>query len=386
MRILHTADWHIGRTLRGRSRAEEHVEALDEIARIAGERDVDLVLVAGDVFDGSAPTAEAEEIAYRGLLSLAQSAHVVVIAGNHDHPRRLDAVRPLLDLGRVRVLAQVAAAGEGGVVDVEVGGGTARIALLPFLSQRGIVRADALMGEDAGEHVQRYADRYRRIVEALTADFAEDTVNLVVGHATVVGAKMGGGEREAHTIFEYAVPSQVFPATTHYVALGHIHRAQQIAAGCPVWYSGSPLQLDFGEAGNEGGVLVIDAEPGVPVTVERVPVTAGRRLRTMRGTLAALLAREDGSEDEFLRIVVEEAPRSGLADAVRERFPNAVEVIIAHDAMEDERETWSLESMRSSPADLFAEYLAGRKVEDPALTALFRELLEEVVAPDASGA
>jgi exonuclease SbcD len=242
------------------------------------------------------------------------------------------------------------------VLDIAVPGGTARLALLPFLSQRGIVRADALMRKDAADHVQSYADRYRTIVGALTAGFGEDTVNLVVAHATVLGATVGGGEREAHTIFDYAVPSQVFPATTHYVALGHIHRAQKIAAGCPVWYSGSPLQLDFGETGNEGSVLIVDADAGTPAQVERVPIAAGRPLRTLRGTLAELSKQPTEANDAYLRVMVDEPARTGLADEVRELFPNAVEVSITAVAPDDEEtERWSIGAssvspkMRSSP-------------------------------------
>lgn len=387
MRILHTADWHIGRTLRGRSRAAEHESVLAELARIAAEREVDLVIVAGDVFDAAAPTAESEEIAYRGLLALAQTgARVVAIGGNHDHPRRLAAVRPLLHLGDVTVLAMPARPDEGGVLDVRTRSGeVARLALLPFLSQRSIIRADELMAGDAASHEQTYAERYRRIVEALTAGFGDDAVNIVVGHGTVVGARMGGGEREAHTIFDYAVPSQVFPATAHYVALGHIHRAQQLPGGCPIWYCGAPFQLDFGEAGNEGRVLVVEARPDVPARVEEVPLSSGRPLRTLRGTLAELARRDGDTGAAFLRVIVEEPARAGLADEVRALFENAVDITIApREAQAVADEAISLESMRGAPVDLFAEYLRAHELDDPAMLDLFRTLLEDAVAPDAA--
>jgi exonuclease SbcD len=388
MRILHTADWHIGRTLRGRSRASEHVAALAEIARLAHEREVDLVIVAGDVFDASAPTPEAEEIAYRGLLALAETgARVVAIAGNHDHPRRLSAVRPLLDLGHITVQSTLARPTEGGVIHVSARSGTtARLALLPFLSQRTIINADMLMRADAADHVQTYADRYRAIVSALCADLDDRCVNIAVAHATVVGARMGGGEREAHTIFEYAVPAQVFPPTVHYAALGHIHRAQRVDAACPVWYSGAPMQLDFGEAGNEGGVLLIEAEPGIPAKVEHVPISAGRPLRTLRGSLNALAQRKDDVADAFLRVILDEPARAGLAEDVRALFENAIDVTVApvDDAQADTADVWTPDAMRRSPVDLFAEYLAGRKANDPAVIELFRNLLEESIAPDAA--
>jgi exonuclease SbcD len=110
MRILHTADWHVGKTIRGLSRADEHRAVLDEIVGLATERSVDLVIVAGDLFDTASPTPEAEQIVYQALLGLrASGAQVVVIAGNHDNPNRLLAVAPLFDELAVRVLAIVAA-------------------------------------------------------------------------------------------------------------------------------------------------------------------------------------------------------------------------------------------------------------------------------------
>jgi exonuclease SbcD len=257
---------------------------------------------------------------------------------------------------------------------------------LPFLSQRFAVRASEMFELTDAEATQTYADHIARLIETLTrAAFTDDSVNLITTHLTVLGATQGGGEREAHTIFDYTVSAQVFPATTHYVALGHIHRAQQIAAGCPVWYSGAPFQLDFGEAVNEGHVLIVDAEAGVPARVEEVRLGAGRALRTLRGSLESLAPRATDADDAFLRIIVEEPARTGLADEVRALFPNAVDVTVAAPDADDEAdEAFSLETMRSSPVDLFAEYLKGKKVTDPALLELFRTLLEEAVAPEAS--
>ena len=147
MRLLHTADWHVGKTMRGRSRADEHRAVLEEIVGLAVEHKVDAVLVAGDLFDTTAPPPEAEKIVYAALLALARSVpHVVVISGNHDNPRRLEAIEPLLELTNIHALPGVARPTEGGVLLLETPAGEPlRIALLPFLSQRAIVRADELM-------------------------------------------------------------------------------------------------------------------------------------------------------------------------------------------------------------------------------------------------
>jgi exonuclease SbcD len=383
MRFLHTGDWHVGKTLRGKSRAEEHRQVLAEIARVARDRKVDIVLVAGDLFDGAAPGPEAEEIVYRALLELSRASEwVVVISGNHDNPRRLEAVEPLMRLTNIRVLAKPARPSEGGVLALQTKVGAATIALLPFLSQRSIVKADDLMTREASQHQGDYAERATRVIERLCAPGRPpSTVQVLLAHAMVHGGVLGGGERQAHTIFEYSIPATAFPGSLHYVALGHLHRAQKLPAACPAWYSGSPLQLDFGETDDVKSVNMIEAEPDTPAEVEVVPLRSGRRLRRVKATLDELerLAPELG--DAYLRVEVSAAPSPGLADKVREILPNAVDVVIAGRAREPEPRPPDRDLLRS-PRDLFAEYLKERGADDARVRALFDELLDQVHAPD----
>jgi exonuclease SbcD len=402
MRLLHTSDWHVGKAIRGRSRAAEHRAVLAEIAAVAERASVDLVVVAGDLFDTATPTPEAERIVYRALLDLAAGGRpVVVVAGNHDSAQRLAAVAPLSQASGIHVASAIRPPGDGGVLEVEVGGEVAQVALLPFPSQRYVVTADLLLSGDAADAHAEYADRVVRLVRTLTAGFRAGTVNLVVAHLMVMGGTMGGGERGAHTVFDYWVPATAFPPSAQYVALGHLHRAQQLAGPAPLHYPGSPLQLDFGETGNDPQVNVVDVRPGRPAEVRAVPLAAGRRLRTIRGTLADVLAAVAASEpdgngagDELtaaaagglgghahLRIVLDEPARAGLADEVRERVPDAVEVVLA--PREDERRSERVadpDRLRRTPHDLFAEYLAHRDVRDDRLLALFDDLVDEAVS------
>lgn len=385
MRILHTSDWHVGKTLRGRSRAAEHEAVFAEMAELADRESVDLVLVVGDLFDTAAPTPESERIVYRALLDLARGGRpVVVVAGNHDNPVRLGAVRPLLDLGHVHVQPALAPPSEGGVLDLDAGGERARIALLPFVSQRHIVGADDLMRLEAGEQSGRYAERVRRVIGALTEGFGTDTVNLVAGHLFLTGGALGGGERSAHTIFDYAVSATAFPAGVHYGALGHLHRSQRIEGPCPLWYCGSPLQLDFGETADAKAVHLVDARPGAPAAVRVVPLTAGRRLRTIEGSLAELEPLAGTTGDDFLRVVVRERPRPGLADDVRALFAEAVDVVVAR--QDDVASAAPTARLGRSPRELFAEYLAEQAAADDSLLALFDELLEAAGEEDEDAA
>lgn len=376
MKILHTSDWHVGRTIRGRSRADEHRAVLAEIAGIAGTEGVELILVAGDLFDAVAPSPESEQIVFRALLDLADIAPVVAVAGNHDHPRRLEAVAPLLELGRVQVGATLKRPDEGGVITAETDSGDiARIALVPFVGQRAIVSAADLMALDPDQHGGKYAGRLAGVISKLTEDISLDQVNLVVAHLMVAGGALGGGERSAHTIFDYAVSAQAFDGSLSYVALGHLHRPQKVPAAAPVWYSGSPLQMDFGETEDHKAVLLIEAEPGTPVRVREVPLAAGRRLRRLRGTLEQIASLQDEVGDAYLRIELEETARVGLADEVRELFPDAVDVAIA--IPEEVRKEAPPVRLGRPPHDLFAEYLTHKNALDERLLALFDELLAE---------
>ena len=382
MKLLHTSDWHVGRTMRGMSRAEEHESVLSEIAGIAAAEEVDVVLVVGDLFDTAAPSPEAERIVYRALLDLsATGATVVVVSGNHDNERRLQAVEPLLGLGRIVTRASFARPEAGGVVEVTSRRGErAVIALLPFLSQRYVVKVDDLMEREAGEHILQYGDRVRRILDTLTAGFRPDAVNVVAAHLMVTGGMAGGGERAAHTIFEYCVPPQAFPASTHYVALGHLHRPQRVGGPCPIWYCGSPLQLDFGESDDHKCVLLVEASPETPAEVRPVRLRSGRRLRTLRGTLEELRALSGTTGDDYLRVFVRDHARAGLAEEVREMLPLAVDVRVDPPAGPDVASAQPRTGR--APRELFADYLAEARATDHRVLALFDRLYDEAHATD----
>jgi exonuclease SbcD len=382
MRVLHTSDWHVGKAIRGRSRATEHHEVLSEIATVADRESADLVIVAGDLFDTATPTAESERIVYRALLDLAAGGRpVVVIAGNHDSSGRLAAVAPLSEASGVHVASTIRPPDDGGVLELGVDGVTALVALLPFPSQRYVVTADLLMAaNDAADAHAAYADRVGRILRALTAGFGASTVNVVAAHLMVLGGTMGGGERGAHTVFDYWVPATSFPSSAQYVALGHLHRAQRLDGPAPLHYCGSPLQLDFGETANRSLVNLVDLRPGLPAEVRAVELTAGRRLRTLKGPLDQLREHVGTTGDDHLRLVLDEPSRIGLADEARELFPTAVEVVLAtRDEVDPANPaTHDAGRLQRTPHDLLADYLEEREATDPRILALFDELVDEL--------
>jgi len=380
VRILHTSDWHVGKTLRGTPRLDEHRAVLGEITRIAADEQVDLVLVAGDLFESAAPPPDAQRVVWDALLGLrASGARVAVIGGNHDNQHALDAWSPVFAAAGITVLGHATRPEHGGLVEFTTRSGEGvELVLLPFVSQRFAVRTEQMLELDAAEASGLYAERMRRLITALSAHFRPDAVNVVAAHCFVRGGKLGGGERDAQTIFDYSVEANAFPANANYVALGHLHRTQRMDARTQAWYCGSPIQVDFGEEADAKHVLLVDTAPGVPAKVDARPLTTPWQLRTVRGTLDELRAFAPSTGDAWLRVVVREPVRAGLADDVRALLPRAVDVRIETAAALETPARTSRQGR--TPRELFSEYLASEGVDDPRVVHLFERLYDEATA------
>ena len=196
MRFLHTSDWHLGKTLEGNSRLEEQELFLEELNRIANERQVDMVLVSGDIYDTVNPPAAAEELFYRGVKELAKGGKrpVVIIAGNHDSPERLQAAAPvcydqgIILLGVPKSTAKVGDFGAYSIVksgegflEIAVDNGSAVILTMPYPSER---RLDEVLTEvlDEGEAQLQYSEKVGELFRQGEKHFRDDTVNLAMGH------------------------------------------------------------------------------------------------------------------------------------------------------------------------------------------------------------
>jgi DNA repair protein SbcD/Mre11 len=386
MKILHTSDWHVGKVLKGRDRYDEHRAVLADIVRTARTENVDLVLVAGDLFETSAPAPRSQGLVMQTLMALAQDGRqVVAIAGNHDNQNLIDAVyRPALGALGLHVLGLPKQPDAGGAIRLRTRDGTDTVvAALPFLSHRYAVRAAEVLFHEFAEHALDYSARVAEIVRVLTARFAPDTVNVVMAHGTLLGGRRGGGERDVQTSLDYELPASMFPGSAHYVALGHLHRQQEIPGPCPIYYSGSPLAVDFGEEANLASAMVVTADPEIRADAVPVPIAGGRALKTLRGTLEQVVAAGEQAGDAYLRVVLAEPERAGLGDLVRDKLPNTLEVLLddAHRRYPGggrRGETDRPSRVGRSPMQLFGDYLAEQNIEDPRIAAMFAELLDEV--------
>lgn len=382
MKILHTSDWHIGKRLGRHDRMAEFNAVLDEVVTIADEREVDLVLVSGDVWDRPIPPMDAFALGLETLVRLAERRPVVAVAGNHDSAELFEALAPLLRPRGVHLVGDIRRPDEGGVLGPDTLGVPAVVAGFPFLREGRVV--DFM--REAGEWYRAYAEKVAAITgvynDALLAAAGTDAVPILVAHFMVGGVKVDKaaprGERELHMGDAYTATAQAIPPAPQYVAMGHIHAPQQVpGAAVPAHYAGSLLALDFGEAGETKRVVIVDAEPGRLATTESVPLTAGRRLVRVTGDWPSIEARVDELAEAFLDLTVSTSGTDlTLADRARETFPFMVKVRAARP--EGERRERLVKGHRSWH-ELYAEYYTREHAEPPPdeLLALLREVLEE---------
>lgn len=298
MRILHTSDWHLGKMLENINRLDEQRQFIDQLCDLAESEKIDVVLVAGDIFDTYNPSSAAEELFYEAIdrLSSRGSRAVVVIAGNHDNPDRLCAASPLANKNGIILLGYPASdpgvwkSESGGVAVVRSGPGwlelnvagcehNAVIITLPYPSE---ARLDQVLANDPDEKKiqMAYSDKVKDIFTRLGQNFRDDTVNLIVGHIFMMGGKESESERAIQVGGAMTVSPEALPSNAHYTALGHLHRPQQVKnAPCPAYYSGSPLAYSFSEADYSKALYIVDAAPGCETKIEEVYLSCGKPLK-----------------------------------------------------------------------------------------------------------
>ncbi len=325
MRLLHTSDWHLGRSFHGVSLLEEQAAAISRIAELAREHAVDAVLIAGDLYDRAIPPAEAVALFNDALARLsAGGTAVVAIAGNHDSHVRVSVYDPLLSAFNITVRGDVGRAQEPVLVTPRAGGTPVAIYPLPYLEPA--VVGPAL----AGEPVRlRHEEVTRLAIERIHADRRERPPHrsVLVAHTFVAGGETSESEREL-TIGNVDRVSVAAFEGFDYVALGHLHASQQLD-GPRIAYSGTPLAYSFSEEHHVKSVRIVElAADGTP-TVQVVPLQVGRPLCTLRGPIDELCGdpRHAAASEARVRAILtdETLPLQAMA-RLRARFPHIAEL------------------------------------------------------------
>jgi exonuclease SbcD len=385
MKFLHTSDWHVGRTIRNRSRMDEHRAVFAEIIDIAKQEQVDAVLVTGDIFHERRPSLEAQELVAETLAELArQRIPSVLIPGNHDDPSLLRALKPLGTLVQAHIVPEVVEDLSALIVPIpaRTGGEQALIGCLPYLHPHQVLNTAESVGMTEEGRLSAYQgkvqDFFRALVEGMRRS-DQGAVSIVLAHLHLLECEFGGGEWRSSV---FPVATGFLPAHVQYVALGHLHKPQIVEnAKSQTRYAGSILQMDFGEREQKKSVCLIEARPGKPAMVNEIFLGKGKWLLRRTGTAEAILAQAPDFTDAWVEVVVSlDKPNPDLVEKIR-ALP---EVIALRFEEPQEAATMNSERDQRSQVDrpageLFREYYKSKRKTDPEpqLLALFERLYQE---------
>ncbi|NDU75466.1 exonuclease subunit SbcD [Actinomadura sp. DSM 109109] len=363
MRILHTSDWHLGRSFHREDLLAAQAAFVDHLVETVAAERVECVLVSGDVYDRALPAVDAVRLCDEALQRLAAHARVVLIAGNHDSARRLGFGSGLMDAAGVHVRTDFAAVGEPVVV------GDAAFYGIPYLEPELVRHPWEL---DERSHAAALTEAMRRV----RADAARhDRLSVVLAHAFVTGGESSESERDISVGGSSQVSASVFDGVD-YAALGHLHGAWRI--GDRVRYSGSPLAYSFSEERHVKGSWLVDLRPGA-VGAEFVEAPVPRRLARVRGRLDDLLSDPsyDRVEDRWLQVTLTDERRpSGAMERLRRRFPHTLVLGFEPEGGgADGGRAWSERVRERSALDLAGDFVA--EVTDGPATGAERALLQE---------
>jgi exonuclease SbcD len=401
LKILHTSDWHLGKRLYNRERLPEQRLVLEEIHEIAEKHQVDAILIAGDLFDVANPSNEATELFYKALKKMSKNGYrpIIVIAGNHDSPQRIEAPDPLarengiiftgfpntivpqfeIDSG-LKVLNS-----DEGFIELKLPGNEVPLRIL-HTAYASEIRMKTYLGKDEDQGLR---DVLQIQWKALVEKYCDTSgVNIAMAHLFVWNRdseppEEPEGEKPVKIGNASVIYADLFPKQLQYVALGHLHRSQQMKGSeVPVCYSGSPLAYSFSEASQEKFIHLIDAEPGKPVDIEKVELQKGRRLKrkTFENVSDAVKWLEDNREVfAELTMRTEDFLTAEQNKMLRDASENLVNIIPEpknRSKLENENERID---MNQSVSELFKKYFRETQEQEPneEIMALFNEILNQ---------
>ncbi|WP_027852360.1 exonuclease SbcCD subunit D C-terminal domain-containing protein [Marinobacterium litorale] len=405
LRVLHSSDWHLGRLLYGRRRYDEFAAFLDWMLEVIEQERIELLLIAGDLFDTTTPSNRAQSLYYRFLHNVAASPcrHVVIVGGNHDSPTFLNAPQQLLRALDVHVVGAACddPADEVLLLKDTAGEPEAIVCAVPYLRDRDIRHSET--GESTDDKsrklIEGIYDHYARVCaagEAMRQEQGPDLPLIGMGHLFAAGGQTleGDGVRDLYVGSLAQVGSDCFPETLDYVALGHLHVPQTVAGQERIRYSGSPLPMGFGEAHQQKLLYRIEFEGRVP-SIRMLEIPCFQRLERLKGDqqqLAGAIARlATGRESVWLEIHyegdaiaadlrqwLEEQVKGTQLEILRVRNNRVIERVLSRVGEEE-----TLDDL--SPPEVFDRALAAHQVPEAQqadLKALFNGLLRELDEQD----
>lgn len=323
MKIIHTADWHIGQRLHERSRLDEHEQFLDWLFDTIQEHKVELLLVSGDIFDTSLPSAEATNLYYRFLYRLFNETdtYTVITAGNHDSARHLEAPRAFLKMGRIHVVGLATEVSKC-VLPFPPDNPRVMVAAVPYLTEAELPHVSY---ETEIERNGRYRERLKSFYAECISEMPRELPKILMGHLFIHGGKESNSERNIQIGGATAIHATDFPDGVDYVALGHLHRPQTIkGTDYPIRYSGSPIPLRFNEAGYKKKVYLLElSDDGTLVEDKAIEIPVFKELCTVEGDEVSVLsdAMMGHWTGKYIQVKLKlNTPQAGIGNKIRQAF------------------------------------------------------------------
>lgn len=398
MKIIHTSDWHLGKSLEGFSRLEEQEKFIEDFILMIEENNADLVIISGDIYDNGNPPARAENLFYRAIKSISNFGKraVLIIAGNHDNPERLSAASPLayehgiIMLGTPKSVASIGQYGEfeivnsgEGFVELLINREKIVILTMAYPSEK---RLNEIFNEENDEEsrVMGYSERVGQLFLSLSSNFREDTINIATSHLFMLGGDTTDSERPIELGGTLAVSANMLPEKAQYVALGHLHRPQKVkGTEIQAYYSGSPLQYSKSEIGYSKSCYLIQVKAGVEASVETLYLKNYKPIEVWKcnGVLEAIeMCRINSEKDAwvYLEIKTEEFISQEDIKAMRDLKQDIIQIkpdIKGLDAVETDMINLNERSME----ELFTDFYKAQRQVEPSneLMELFLEIAGE---------
>ena len=399
MKILHTADWHIGKKLHKHYLYEDFDLFINWLIKLIIEQEIEAILISGDVFDLANPSAEARKQYYRALLQLRKTnCQLIITGGNHDSPSMLDAPKEILNELNVTVIGGMPSKIEECLIPLQnkKGENELIVAALPFLRDSDLRSIDEeVVYENRIEAIRKGIEATFTKAAKTSKDLYPELPVLAMGHLYAAGIESSDSERDIQIGNQAAFQASQFGTEFSYVALGHIHKPQRVNAQIPTFYSGSPLPLSFSERKDEKRLLLIDTENGFEP--ESIAIPSFRKLIRISGSIAEIQQKlfsleSQGSLTNLIEVELKEenydANLIAQLDDLVTNFEQANFEIVKHRATfkNQLRESGKLfESHQHledlKPQEVFQKLLAqhsyAQEVKEKVNIA-FQELLEEV--------
>ncbi len=385
MKILHTADWHIGKVLHKQSLAEEMNLFLAWLLDIIESEEIDLLLVSGDIFDVANPAVKDRKVYYNFLSKLiGGNTQIIITGGNHDSISLLDAPQEILEHINVAVIGGARDNLEDEIIEVKNQDGIVElvVAAVPFLRDKDLrSTVESSEGKDRSTVLKEGIRKHYAEVGQLCTSLYSDVPSIAMGHLYAQGVSTSDSERDIHIGNAAAVESTVFPPTFGYVALGHIHRPQMIGGSEMIRYSGSPIALSFSEKSDNKCVLIVELAHGKFSTPKVVDIPKKRALTKFSGTYDAVRSKLESYEPEFdlVSFVEIEVMEEDFSSIVLANVEDLVAEYSAHPRFRILKSRTQFKNGANDTSDLFEQ---GVNVEDLHPSEVFGKRLQTETIDD----